>query len=194
MPSTAKFLHLGSTALPEPANFKGFTLIELMIAIAILSVLLSIAIPGFRQFLISTRLTSQANQLVGDLAYARNEAGTKNRNVIVCIAATPTSCATSGDDWALGWLIWSDLNGNSSLDAATEILKYTAPLDGNVSVILSGLSPNTLLTFRPHGGLPSTTGSLGNFKFCESGFGDGRRVSIPYTGRASVKRETNYCS
>jgi type IV fimbrial biogenesis protein FimT len=186
-----KFSPIGASMRREGAKSSGFTIIELMIAVAVLSVLLSIAVPSFRQFLVSTRLTSQANQLVSDLAFARNEAGTKSRNVIMCIAATSTTCATSGTDWATGWIIWSDINGNSSLDAATEILRYAPPLEGNVSASLSGFTSNTSLTFRPYGGLPSNAGGPGIFKICEANELNGRQISIPYTGRATATRISN---
>lgn len=170
---------------------RGMTLIELMIVVSILAVLLMIGLPSFQRLITSTRLTGQINELVGDLSFARSEAGTRSRAVNLCIAASSTTCSTSGNNWATGWIIWSDINGNSSLDAATEILKYTPALDGNVTMNLTGFASNATITFLPYGGLSPTVGGPGVFTLCASGDNNGRQATVPFTGRALAIRITS---
>lgn len=168
------------------------TLIELMIVISILAVLLMIGLPSFQRLITSTRLTGQINELVSDLSFARSEAGTRSRAVNLCIAASSTTCSTSGNNWAAGWIIWSDINGNSSLDAATEILKYKPAFDGSVSMNLSGFASNTTIIFLPYGGLSPTAGvGPGEFTLCASGDNNGRKVTVNSTGRALATRISN---
>ena len=167
---------------------RGFTLIELMFSIAVLAILLGLAAPSYRAFITSNRLTAQANELVADLSLARNEAASRSRNIQVCIAASATSCAGSGSDWAAGWIVWSDSNNNGSLEAS-EVIKYTAPLAGGVSMTASGPSDTSILVYLPFGGLSAGSTSW-TFTLCASGDTTGRMVSIPITGRASAKRIT----
>jgi len=76
------------------APHAGFSLIELMVTIAVLAVLLGIAIPSFQSMLEKHRLVGAAEQLYEDLQYARTEAIKKNRQV--------TASFTTGSDWCYG--------------------------------------------------------------------------------------------
>ena len=71
---------------------RGVTLIELMITLVVLAILLGIAVPSLTQFMTSTRLTRQINELITDISLARNTAGTRGTNVSICIAASATAC------------------------------------------------------------------------------------------------------
>jgi len=167
---------------------QGFTLIELMVTISVLAILLGLAVPSYRSFVTSNRLTAQANELVGDLSLARNEAASRSRNVRVCIAASSTSCAGSGSDWAAGWIVWADNNNNGSLEAG-EVIKYVAPLAGGVSLAATGPSSVSAMVYLPFGGL-SAGSSTWTFTLCSPGDTAGRTVTVPITGRASAKRIT----
>ncbi|MEE2984075.1 MAG: prepilin-type N-terminal cleavage/methylation domain-containing protein, partial [Pseudomonadota bacterium] len=64
-----------SLSILSPMNRQlGFTIIELMVAIAVLGVLMGIRVPGMQSFLQNSRLTSQINLLSTSLAIARSEA------------------------------------------------------------------------------------------------------------------------
>ena len=91
-------------------SIRGFTLIELMTTILVLATILLLAVPGY-QLVNSNRLTAQANELVSDFSMARNEAGARSRLVQVCIAASSTACATTGNDWAAGRIVWVNTSG-----------------------------------------------------------------------------------
>ena len=159
---------------------QGFSLVELMVAITILGVLLAIALPGFQSFVTQNRLTAQINELVGDLSFARNQAGARGVCVSVCIAASSTTCESTGTDWAAGRLIYVDINCNGNPDASNNvILKYVQPLDGGVTLITAGPT----LRFRPAGG----PGSNWTFKLCSPGVDKGRKITVPFSGRATAK-------
>lgn len=177
-----------ASGAPGKSKEQGFTLIELMISIALLAILLGLAAPSYRSFITSNRLTAQANELVGDLSLARNEAASRSRNVGVCIAASSTSCAGSGSDWAAGWIVWADNNNNGSLDAGEVIIKYVAPLAGGVSLAATGPSSVSAMEYLPFGG--HSSGSTWTFTLCSPGDTAGRTVTVPITGRASAKRIT----
>lgn len=80
----------------------GFTLIELMVTIAVAAVLLTVAIPSFRDLLARNELTTTANAWVGALSTARAEAVKRNQSVALCgDDDAPTSGIGSGCSAAL---------------------------------------------------------------------------------------------
>lgn len=83
-----------STRLHSP----GFTLVELMVTVAVLAILLSIAVPAFQSTLDKRRLVGAAEQLYTDLQYARSEAIRQNKNVTVYFTGTSTWCYGMDDD------------------------------------------------------------------------------------------------
>lgn len=181
---TVNRLHAGLNQLRRQGNL-GFTLIELLIALLVLAALMMLALPGYQSFVNSNRLTAQANELVSDFSMARSEAGARSWPARVCIAATSTTCATSGSDWAAGRIVWVDTNRSGSLDTA-EIIKYVPPLEGGVSLVASGPSSTNELIFQPYGGVSG--GSTWTFKLCVPGDTKGRQISIPITGRPTAAR------
>lgn len=87
----------------------GFTLVELILTIAISAVLLSLAVPGFQSFLRNNRAAALANELVLALNTARSEAVSRRGTVTVCTSANGTSCRGAGDsdktNWHKGWAV-----------------------------------------------------------------------------------------
>lgn len=167
---------------------EGFTLIELMLAILVMSVILLIAVPGLTQFIVNNRLTGQINELVSDISRARNEAGTRGTNVSICIAASSTACATSGTAWEAGRLIFVDSNSDGVIASAADIIKYVPPLDGGVNLGSSSFANALYITFRPYGGLTSASG--GTFTLCAPGYTTGRQIGVAATGRPVASKIT----
>jgi type IV fimbrial biogenesis protein FimT len=142
------------------AEQKGFTLLELIMAIAISAILLALAVPSFTTFLNSNRVTSQANELLASLQIARMEAIRRNTSVIVCGSSNAESSTTptcsGGSTWS-GWVVYSDANSNSVIDAS-EVIKVNTvygPIEGDAST-----SVNNQITFRPDGFARSAAGGL----------------------------------
>ncbi len=79
----------------------GFTLVELMVTLAVAAILLSIAAPSFSDFIQNNRITSTTNNLIAHLQYARSEAVSKGQAVV--LART----SATAKDLSQGWTIYN---------------------------------------------------------------------------------------
>lgn len=99
---------------------RGVTLVEIMVVIAIASILATLAAPSFNDFIRRTRQGAVASELFGDLNRARSEAIKRNARVLFCLRDTDSACDGSGDtDWRNGWLVCADIDSNNACDATT---------------------------------------------------------------------------
>jgi type IV fimbrial biogenesis protein FimT len=96
----------------------GFTLVELLITIVVLSILLAAGAPAFKDFIKNNRVTGQINNLVSVIQLARSEALKRGTNMVVCASDNQTTC-TGKDTWADGWILFSDLDRDSLPDVGT---------------------------------------------------------------------------
>ena len=168
-------------------SFRGFTLIELMVTLSVLAILLGIAAPSVRQFIINNRLTSQANGLLADLSRARSEAGARHAPVTVCAAEDEDTCAAAdAANWEAGWIVFVDADADGVVGNAADIIRYVAPLEGETTVVSSSFSNVGYLTYRPFGGFsPQTSGT---FTFCVPGNANGREIGVSTIGRPIIKK------
>ncbi|GAB6041034.1 GspH/FimT family pseudopilin [Endothiovibrio diazotrophicus] len=95
--------HRSPNTPPRLAHRAGFTLVELIAAVAIIAITLSFAVPAGRNMVINQRLKSAASDLHFSLIFARSEA--IKRHAVVTVSA-----ASGG--WENGWTITDD-NGNT---------------------------------------------------------------------------------
>lgn len=101
------------------SKVSGFTLIEVIIAVSITAILASMAAPNLQAFLSSNRINAASSHLQMDLSYARSEAIKRGFSVSVCVSnASQTGCDSSVDDYAKGWIIFTDYNANGDFNPA----------------------------------------------------------------------------
>lgn len=128
----------------------GFTLIELMVTLAVLAIVLSIGMPDIQQFIRNSRMTTQTNDLVTLLNLARSQAIHEGHRAELCISANQQSC--SAGSWSDGWLVWVDRNDNNTLDA-DEVSRVGAPisLHTTTQALNSADTDFTTIAFQPTG-------------------------------------------
>jgi type IV fimbrial biogenesis protein FimT len=87
----------------------GYTMVELIITVAVGSVLLMVAVPTFFWVTNSNRIAAEINGLLGDLQFARGEAVKEGQSVTVCVSTNGTTCAGT-NTWQSGWIVFSTAN------------------------------------------------------------------------------------
>lgn len=142
MPSNLRIV--GRAAVRTRAG--GFSLVELVVTVAIAAILASIAIPSFRSVINSNRLTTQANELVASLQLARSEAIKRNARVSVCGSADGAVC---GGGWA-NWLTVIEADGTVLRANASKAPVQVSSGVGRITFRADGLSSsavNSSITF-----------------------------------------------
>lgn len=169
---------------------KGFTLIELMVTIAILGIIVGLAAPAMSDFAVRQRVSGQASEIMLALAYARSEAVKQNREIIVL----PSRNSASG--WSDGWCVGPASGTDAMSDCAdTDTLRHFSSSAG-VSVTSAFLATSPRLTFQRDG----TCSLCGSNPFnitsasLKATSNDARCVSVTRQGRASLTKITRDAS
>lgn len=102
----------------------GFTLIELMITMAIFGLLAAFAAPSITGLMRSNRLTTQTNEFISAINIARSEAVKRSSVVTLCISDgnSPPDCDAAATAWQNGWIVFTDFNGDAVFDNTADSL------------------------------------------------------------------------
>ena len=103
----------------EAKKQTGFSLLELMVALAVVAIMSSFAAPALRSFIQNSKALTQANELVTALNYSRSESVKRRMPVVMCAFNTAqSSCATSSVPWdENGWMAFADRDRDGAYDA-----------------------------------------------------------------------------
>ena len=159
----------------------GVTLMELVVVVAIASILFAIAVPGYAYFVSANRIAVATNDLVSSLQLARSEAIRRTARVTVCksdnaISAVP-SCNPAAT-WQTGWIVFVDGGGKGVIDSTDQILRVYGP----VNVMFTTSNFKTYISYLEHGRSQGPNGlATGSFSLCLAG--SQRKLILNNTGR-----------
>jgi type IV fimbrial biogenesis protein FimT len=121
------------------AKSSGFTLLEIMIVIALLAVLIGLGAPSMGEFIRNSRITGKANDLLAGLNVARTEAIKRHVPVTVCATADATAPEPACDaDADFGeWIVFVDDDGNPAAASGDEGSGTFEPGSGETLILRS---------------------------------------------------------
>jgi type IV fimbrial biogenesis protein FimT len=168
----------------------GFTLVELLSVLAVAAVLLSIGVPSLASLVSSSRVSSTANDLLGDLFLTRSEAIKRKQRVVMCKSADGESCAATGG-WQQGWIVFVDSDGDAQRDAGETLLRAQSALAG--SMRLTGTQPVAkYVSYMPTGSTKLVGGGFqaGTLTVCSESAAPAtaRQIIVNSTGRPRTQK------
>jgi type IV fimbrial biogenesis protein FimT len=172
---------------PERKPNSGFTLLELMTAVAVAGVLLGIGVPAFKETIISNRLTTLANQMVTAFSVARSEASKRGIPVSVCASTAAQDGCSGAATWNDGWIVFTDDIGTAGVvDAGDTVLQVFAPPTTGYPITAVTPATWTYLRFM-RSGAPDSGPALRTMKLSRPSCtgNQARQIAVATTGRVS---------
>lgn len=158
----------------------GMTIIEVLVALAVVGVMLSVAVPSLSSYAESSQVSSDTSSLFNSLQLARSQSATRNSRISLCKIdpAAPTVCA-NGESWASGWIVFEDTDQDDVRDAGEQI--FSTSMGMRPSSVVTTADFATVISFLPSGGVASN----GTLTICVNG-NIANTISINATGRPRI--------
>ncbi|HDN27907.1 MAG TPA: prepilin-type N-terminal cleavage/methylation domain-containing protein [Thioploca sp.] len=157
-----------------------FTLIEIIVTLAVVAILTMVALPNMRSMLLNNRIISKTNDFISAINYVRTEAITRpSRNLQIQPIVQPIDT-----DWSNGWQIVEIIS--STEQEIIKIFEYQ-----NDQILIKKISGKCSSTDHEHSICYKARGRIQNpYKFlvCNPDYPQGARiVTIERVGRASTE-------
>jgi type IV fimbrial biogenesis protein FimT len=162
----------------------GFTVIELMIAVALSAILLSMAVPAMNTFVSNSRQTGTVNDFLASMHMARSTAITMNTRVTVCPSSDAQNCEAVS--WDEGWIVFTDGDSDQSVDVGETMVSTSAGGDG---LSIASAEFGDFLMFRPNGRAMNATlnENSGQFTVCDHrGASHAKVLIVDLSGRPRI--------
>ena len=180
----------------EPASpqsktqLHGFTLLEALVAMALLAVLVGLAAPAMSGLRARQQLQSQGEAFLNSLVLARSEALRRQQRVSVCAQGLEAQCDPQGR-WHQGWLVFADANLNGKRDSNEVLIEARPAVPLAIQVAVSN-TVKTYISYNPEGRSASASGAFmaGTWRFCRPDSSTGWQVVVNALGRPRIETYT----
>ncbi len=172
------------------SSSSGFTLIEVMVVLAVVVVVLVIGAPGFQAAIANQRANSSVNDLLTSVRLARSESIKTVRYVTVCKSDDGLTCGDAGVDWEDGWIVFVNLAtpaAPATVDTGDQIVQVYPALSANFTLRPLG-TVDDFVSFRPTGSAGTTAlNHSGTLTLCDpNGRARTRAVIVEASGGTRV--------
>ena len=168
----------------------GYTLVELLVVMALGTILLSIAVPPMTEMLNTQRSNAASSTFLASLNLARVEAIKRNARVIVCKSAAGLSCELTGG-WDQGRIMFHDANNNAALDADEQLIERFGAMPEGLSLTGNTQVAN-YVSYSASGSAKLMSGAFqaGTFTLCVAAVpgANVQQIVLSSTGRARSKK------
>ena len=158
-------------------KMNGFTLVELMICLAVAAILCAVSFPALGGLVHGTQSRAAQDAMLATLSFARGTAVTHQRDIVVCPSHDQQTC---DDDlwWQSGWIVFEDANRDGERDADEPVLQTAQALNG---IAIATSANRKRLVYRTDG---ASAGSNLTFTFCDvRGTRNAETVVVANSGR-----------
>ena len=174
-------------------NQCGYTLVEMMITVAIAGILLAAAVPAFNMLYSKNVSIAYANDLTSAFFHAQNEAVERNIQVTI----KPKTVTPGNNLWQNGWDIFEDKDGDMTQDGGDELISTYTPSSSNYTLNAENSAYNSSLAFNSSGQPVDSSGALtsGSFRICSpsSDTALSRTISFTFSGNIAVSKGSSAC-
>ena len=180
----------------ERGSAQGFTLLEMLAALAIVAVLVLVAAPSWSSWQQRRQLQAEAEAMLGSLAFARAQALMHQQRVTLCPSIKGEVCDAGGSvsvalqgAWHVGWIVFVDGNHNGLREADEPLLQQRTASPRGVHILgRSNLSQS--MAYGAHGGSEGVYGQFlaGTLDLCAAGQAEGWQVVLSSLGRARLAK------
>jgi type IV fimbrial biogenesis protein FimT len=178
------FLYRRDRSLRGRKTKRGFTLIELVVTLAIVAIAAGFAIPMFRDVIRNTTVSGETNDLITALATARSEAVRRGTQVVVISNGAPGS-----SEWTSGWRVIADSDRNGSFD---EVVSTAPALNQTYRIFANDTNGgvDNQIVFQMNGSLTTVGGFDLNVCFPDGNATKSRRIRVRASGNVSSHKDT----
>ena len=158
---------------------QGFTLPELLVALAVVTILITLSGPSLKSLIANQQVAATAQELYKSLLLARSEAVKRQQSVSLCSSTDGAACDEANSGWHHGWLVFTDRDADGILDSEDALIRVSAKRSSlQMSIIWNR---GFFLTFNSRG----QTVTAGTFEICDDQ--EVRAIILSMTGRARIE-------
>lgn len=153
----------------DRSHTSGFTMLELVVVLAVVAVLAGVAAPSMNRLRQEHRMQGLAEELLGSLMLARAEALRHQQRVTVCARSADERCAASGP-WTAGWIVFVDSNDNAQRDSQEVLLQKHSALPTGLQLV-GNTTVSRYVSYGPEGRSMTLSGAFqaGTLSLCQEG-------------------------
>ncbi len=167
---------------------KGFTIIEMLVVLAIVGILFVIGIPSFSHFKIQIHADLAISQLYRAIQLTRSEAIKTGSIATLCASSDGLQCGT---DWSKGYMVFIDREANGQLNQDDQMIHFFKPVKGGGVISWSNFRRFDYLQMTPLG---NTNAQNGTFLYCSANKKSKQALIVSLSGRLRIdKNTTNQC-